>query len=75
MHTVIQYNVSEVVRQCFWGRGTEKYGQRVVSAHSWVMMRTTLSFGISVIQTFELIQTKEPVAGVVKSTQSTCVDQ
>ena len=43
MHTVSQYNVSEVVWQCFWGRGTEKYGQRVVSAHGWVMMRTTLN--------------------------------
>ena len=42
MHTVSQYNVSEVVWQCFWGRGTEKYGQGVVSAHGWVMMRTTL---------------------------------
>ena len=42
MHPVSQYNVSEVVWQCFWGRRTEKYGQGVVSAHGWVMMRTTL---------------------------------
>ena len=48
MHTVSQYNVSEVVRQCFWGRGTEKYGQRAVFAHGWVMMCTTLE-NISVI--------------------------
>ena len=44
MHIVSHYNVSEVARQCFWGRGTEKYGQRAVFAHGWIMMCTTLDY-------------------------------
>ena len=45
MHTMGQYNVAEVIWQCFWGRGTEKNGQRVVFAHGWIMMCTTLHCG------------------------------